>query len=177
MTTMACQLAAVAVAMETGLTMRIDHTQRPTLREVGPPRILIVEDDVHLADNLRELVELLGYHAIALTSAEEALVEVAEARVDFVVTDLRLPGMSGAEFLISLRALGKNIPSVITTAWILDAEAEAFSHSNETEILSKPIDIQRLVSLMRGALEPRAQGIVLSAVPRLGRWSGCSSRR
>lgn len=127
--------------------------------EVTPCRVLIVEDDPPLAENLQEIVELLGYQTVVVPSAEAALTEICERRVDFIVTDHRLPGMSGAAFLRSLRATGRTIPSVMATAWIADPEADEAAQGGLMEVLGKPIDIPHLLSLLRTTLGPTTPDI------------------
>jgi two-component system response regulator GlrR len=110
-------------------------------------RVLVVEADPSLAENLQEIVELFGCETIAVPSAEAALAELGAGRVDFIVTGHRLPGMSGAALLRLVQSAGKAIPSVMTT-WIADQETEDAHQSGLTEVLSKPVDIPRLLSLL-----------------------------
>jgi CheY-like chemotaxis protein len=119
----------------------------------APRRVLIVEADASLAENLQEIVEIFGCETVAVPSGEAALAEVAARRVDFIVTAHRLPGMSGAALLRALRSAGKAIPSAMT-AWIADPETEEASQSGLTEVLSKPIDIQGLLALIRRSPGP-----------------------
>ncbi|HVV48353.1 MAG TPA: response regulator [Polyangia bacterium] len=121
-------------------------------------RVLIVEDDPALAENLQEIIGMLGHEAVAVPSAEAALAEIDEHHVDFILTDHRLPGMSGAALLRALRTTGRTIPSIMATAWIADPDADEASQAGLTEVLSKPIDIQRLLSLIRAALGPASSG-------------------
>ena len=116
--------------------------------------MLIVEDHEPLAENLCEIVAMLGYDARAVPSAEAALVEIVQEHVDFIVTDHRLPGMSGAALLLAVRSLGKRIPAVMTTAWVVDEPTETAWHSEMTEVMSKPIDIEGLLLVIRRTLGP-----------------------
>ena len=118
-------------------------------------RVLVVEDDPSLAENLQEIIESFGCETIAVPSAEAALAEIGARHVDFIVTAHRLPGMSGAALLHALLSAGKAIPSAMTT-WIADQETEDACQSGLTEVLSKPIDIPRLLSLIRRAPGPGA---------------------
>ncbi len=58
-------------------------------------RVLVVDDNVALAENIVELLELVGYVVEIAASAEEALPKVLEGRVAFIVTDYLLPGLMG----------------------------------------------------------------------------------
>jgi CheY-like chemotaxis protein len=124
-----------------------------TEADAAPRRVLVVEDDPSLAENLQEIVEIFGCEPVAVPSAEAALAEIGARRVDFIVTAHRLPGMSGAALLAALRSAGRTIPSAMTT-WIADQETEDAFQSGLTEVLSKPIDIPRLRSLIRRSPGP-----------------------
>lgn len=131
---------------ETGLARRPDGSA------TGSPRVLIVEDDQALSDNLREILEMFGYETQAVPCAESALVEIGRAPVDFIVTDHRLPGMNGAALLLAVQSLGRRIPAVITTAWIADEATENAVQTSMTVVMTKPIDIEGLLSVIRRAL-------------------------
>ena len=62
----------------------------------GPKRILIVDDSVGLAENIAEILELDGHVPIVAASAEEALANTEPPPPEVIVTDYRLPGLSGA---------------------------------------------------------------------------------
>lgn len=123
-----------------------------------PARILFVEDNVSLGENLCEIVGISGYDAAAVTCAEAALAEIATKRVDLVVTDHRLPEMTGASLLTTLRSIGNRLPAVIVTEWVSDDAAETARRTG-TEVLSKPIDIKRLLSVIEKQLAGKASSI------------------
>jgi two-component system response regulator AtoC len=127
-----------ALAREPDVPAEVDAARR---------RVLVVEADPSLAENLREIGEIHGCETVAVPSAEAALAEIATGRIDFIITGHRLPGMSGTAMLRALRSTGRLIPSVMTT-WISDQETEDAHQSGLTEVLSKPIDIPRLLSLI-----------------------------
>lgn len=140
-------LSAVAGA-ELGQARRPDSS-RGFLR-----RVLVVEDHEPLAENLCEIIEQCGYDALAVPSAEAALEAMVQEPFDFIVTDHHLSGMSGAALLLAVRSLGKRIPAVITTAWIADDATETAGGSAMTDVMSKPLDIEAFLSVIRRALGP-----------------------
>ena len=73
-------------------------------------RILLVEDNFDFADNLQELCSFRGMEAVAASSGEAALELVAGGeRFDVMLTDLRLPGISGVQLITQLRALEREL--------------------------------------------------------------------
>ena len=81
-------------------------------------RILVVEDEEHLAEGLRFNLEAEGYEveiaAVGLSAAD--LLSARERAVDLVILDLMLPGISGFEVLRRARATGDFVPVLILTA-------------------------------------------------------------
>ena len=71
---------------------------------IGARKILVVDDNVPLAENLAEIFELDGHTTQIAASAEEAFAKALENEPDVVVTDYRLPGMNGAALVKHLRA-------------------------------------------------------------------------
>ena len=66
-------------------------------------RILVVDDNVALAENIAEVFEFEGFHPLVAASAEQALALTLARDLAAVITDLRLPGLDGAELVARLR--------------------------------------------------------------------------
>jgi len=81
------------------------------------PRILVVDDDPHVA---RTLVDLLGFHgheAERAESGEQGLERLQQKAFDLVILDVRLPGMSGFETCARIReTIGPSLPVIMLTA-------------------------------------------------------------
>ncbi|MEP6651934.1 MAG: response regulator, partial [Myxococcales bacterium] len=82
----------------------------------GGRAVLIVDDNVALAANIGEVLESAGYVVEIAASAEEALLSAFSGQVAFIVTDYRLPGLTGAELIVSVRMRGQKIRAVIISA-------------------------------------------------------------
>lgn len=65
--------------------------------------ILCVDDEPHILSSLRRLLKPCGYQFLGASSAEEAIARLAEEKVDLIISDMRMPGMQGAEFLAIAR--------------------------------------------------------------------------
>ena len=64
-----------------------------------PRRVLIINNNVDLADNIAEILQMEGHATEVAVSAEDALSKTLSTQPDVVVTDYRLPGISGAAFV------------------------------------------------------------------------------
>ena len=79
-------------------------------------RILVIEDDLHLADNLRNALEKERYSVDLCHDGEAGLFHITEYPLDMAVVDLGLPKIDGIELINKARAQGITIPILILTA-------------------------------------------------------------
>lgn len=117
-------------------------------------RILIVEDE----DKLRRVVELqlkaAGFEVDQAGSAEEGL-KLAE-RADLILTDLRLPGMTGIELLTKIRLESSRTPVVVMTAFGTIENAVEAMKAGAVDFLPKPFSLDHLMAVVEKALEVRS---------------------
>lgn len=107
-------------------------------------RVLIVEDEPDLADNLLEVLAEFGAVGEVVTSAEAALARLTRAEYRGVITDFRLPGMTGVELLLEMRRRGIELPVVLTSAFMDHHTTLAAEEAGALDVLGKPLDLQRL---------------------------------
>ena len=112
-------------------------------------RILIVEDNLEFADNLAEILRGEGYDVQCAPSAEQALQFADRSDFDGVVTDIRLPAMSGLELIAELARLKPALPVVVISALCEPSLAERATRAGARSCLAKPIKIKTLLSVMR----------------------------
>lgn len=113
-------------------------------------RLLIVDDNAALAENLKELFTDEGYDAVAVGTAKEALKE-AKRGFDLAVVDVRLPDMPGTTLLPRLRALQPGSESVVVTANAdLDSAIEAMK-GGAFSYLTKPVRTEELILTVQRA--------------------------
>jgi DNA-binding NtrC family response regulator len=125
-------------------------------------RVLFVEDDACLRDVLVDVAEMNGYTAEGVASAEAALGRLAAEPFDLLVTDITLPGMSGLELLPLCRQLRPDIRMITLTGHgTIDAAVEAMKRG-ATDFLTKPVNLDMLLSTIRVAAE---RGFQLSTAP------------
>jgi CheY-like chemotaxis protein len=80
-------------------------------------RILVVDDNVMLVRLACDILCTEGYHAVPATSAAEALEAFEKEEFDLLVTDFRMPGMSGLELARAIRDRNPQFPIIIMTAY------------------------------------------------------------
>jgi len=117
--------------------------------------ILVVEDE----PKLRRLLELQladsGFRARTAESAEAGLKLASEEPFDLVVTDFKLPGMTGLEFLQALKRVNANLPVVIMTAYGTVETAVDAMKAGASDYVLKPFSLAELVLVIRKELATR----------------------
>ncbi|MCG5051958.1 MAG: response regulator [Myxococcales bacterium] len=128
-----------------------------------PRRILVVDDHVELAENIAEILDGEGYTTAVAESAEAALACVPAARFDALITDYRLPGLSGADLISTLMQQGRSLPAVVMSAYT-DPHTIALARSAGARlVLPKPVDIESLLTALRDILRTGADAAPLEA--------------
>ncbi|HET9450273.1 MAG TPA: response regulator, partial [Aggregicoccus sp.] len=85
-------------------------------------RFLLLDDNRAFAENLAEILEDSGHEATVVTSGEEALAAARERRYDALLTDMRMPVMSGAELVHRIRSVDPGLPALVVTAYSGDED-------------------------------------------------------
>ena len=115
----------------------------------GPLTVFLVEDDASVRDSLALMLGLSGYATAAYADAESFLAAWRAEWSGCVVTDLRLPGMSGLELQAALRSRGAALPVIVITAHGDVPSARVAFRAAALDFLEKPFDDAQL----RAAIE------------------------
>ena len=120
-------------------------------------RILVVEDELHLAEGLRFNLEAEGYEVEVVDTGEAALdlLLPGDHRFDVVVLDIMLPGKDGFTVMRELRHAGQFIPTLMLTArGHADDILQGFE-AGADDYLTKPFELSILIARIRGLLRRR----------------------
>ena len=118
-----------------------------------PAHIMIVDDEINIREALAIMLEKRGHQARTTATAEEALEVLAAAPADLVLTDLKMPGMSGLEFLHKVKDKWPDTEVLVMTAFgSIDTAIEAM-RGGAYDYLTKPIDRERFPIVVEKALE------------------------
>ncbi len=117
------------------------------------PRILIADDDANLRWVLTTQLEDAGYEVAAAADGEQALAAIEREPPALLLTDLKMPGLSGIALLRRARAIDPELPVIIITAFgSIESAVEAVK-AGAYDYLTKPIDYDELVLVVGRALE------------------------
>lgn len=113
--------------------------------------ILVVDDDIDLAETICDALRLRGYAAVACASAGEAIAQL-EARVfELLLSDISMPGMSGYDLLKQVRDRWPSLPSILMTA--MQGGLPPSRGDMMATVLHKPLSFDELVAAIEAALE------------------------
>jgi DNA-binding NtrC family response regulator len=119
--------------------------------------VLLVEDDAHLLASLRRMLRAEPYTLLVASAPSEALGVLASHPVDVLITDQRMPGMSGVEFLSRVRARYPHVVSMMVTGHADVATAIRAINSGEVyRLFTKPCEAGTLAIAIRQALQHKA---------------------
>jgi DNA-binding response OmpR family regulator len=130
--------------------------------------VLVVEDEVNIANVVRIALERDGHRVIAVRTGEEALAELPRHPVSLIVLDLGLPGMDGLEVCRRVRA-GSSLPIIMLTARDEEADRVAGLELGADDYVPKPFSPRELAArvkavLRRSTAAPRADELELADV-------------
>ena len=122
----------------------------------NPPVISIIDDDGSVRAATRNLVRSLGYIVHSFASAEDFLRSPYLNDTSCVITDVRMPAMSGLDLQAHLLATGKTFPFIFVTAFSVDSDRDRALKAGATCFLSKPFDGEILIECLETALAQTA---------------------
>src|SRR5215471_16378417 len=117
-------------------------------------RVLVVEDEVHLAEGLRFNLEAEGYQAEVVGDGESATAKLLERKepFDLVVLDIMLPGKDGFTVVSELRTARNYVPVLMLTARGRPEDVLKGFASGADDYLAKPFDLSILLARLQGLL-------------------------
>jgi DNA-binding response OmpR family regulator len=130
-------------------------------------RILVVEDDMQIARNLRDYLEVAGFEVTMVFDGSAALASVRGDRPDLVVLDLGLPGMDGLDVARELRRTSAT-PIVMLTARGEESDRIVGLELGADDYLVKPFSPKELVARVRAVLRRTSGAIAGAQVLRAG---------
>ena len=115
--------------------------------------VVVVDDDDSMRSAVQDLLEAVGLPARGFASAEEFLSSGKQHETACLITDIRMPGMSGLELQAQLNADHCRIPTIFITAHGDAKMRMQAMRAGAMEFLAKPFDDEALLESVRAALE------------------------
>jgi len=115
--------------------------------------ILHVDDETSIGLILQDTLERAGHEPISARSVPEALQYLARGGIDLIISDYRMPGLTGLEFLALLQREGYDVPLIMLTGYASIEHAVAAIKSGAVDYITKPIRPEQLQMAVDQALE------------------------
>lgn len=130
----------------------------PLAPEPRPPSILIVDDEPDILESLGDLftAAIAGVKVLTAASGDAGLKHLEAGAVDLIVSDFKMPGMNGLQFLEKARAMAPTVPRIMMTAFPdLDIAVSAINDARIETFFSKPLDPDKVLAVVQGILRDR----------------------
>lgn len=117
-------------------------------------RVLAVDDDALVLMSTAMMLEEMGHEVVEATSGDDALRELEAGRVDVVVTDFMMPGMTGYELMQKIRARTPDLPVLIVSGFVnLPHDVQ-----RNVPLLPKPFGEAQLAAAIRQVVQQKGLG-------------------
>ncbi len=115
--------------------------------------ILVVDDELSMRQFLKILLEKEGYKITTAAEGSEALALATQQPFDLVISDIRMPGMSGLELLAQLKQAKADIGVIMITAFASPDDAVAAMKNGAFDYITKPFNVDEIKSVIRAVLK------------------------
>lgn len=117
--------------------------------------ILIIDDEKNIREGLGTALELEGYGVKLAENGEVGLKLIEKGDIDLVITDLRMPGISGEEVIAKVAGESPGVPVIVLTGHGSIDSAVTAMRNGAYDFLTKPLNLDRLILIVKRALAGR----------------------
>jgi DNA-binding NtrC family response regulator len=110
--------------------------------------LLVVDDNLSMAESLRDVLELKGFIAYGVNSGIDALTTLREHPVNVMLTDVIMPEMDGVALYRAAKKIYPKLTTILMTAYSADVLIQQGMKEGIKTVLNKPVDMELLVSLI-----------------------------
>ncbi len=116
------------------------------------PRILIVDDEPEIREELAEYLTGKGYRVIVAGDGPEGLAKFRAEACDLAITDMKMPGMAGDEVIRHLREIAPGLPVVVLTGHYATKDVADAKRAGAAAVFNKPIKLRSLHDALKTLL-------------------------
>ena len=114
--------------------------------------VLVVDDDIRLRKLCTAFLQREGYSVATAENAEQALEQVQASPFDLVLTDLKMPGMSGQELVRRLQLIQSDLLVIVMSGSLDAGEKAEFATREMYEFVEKPFNMKELQDMVKKVL-------------------------
>jgi two-component system response regulator PilR (NtrC family) len=116
-------------------------------------RVLVVDDEPSMREFLEIMLAQDGFEVSAASTGEEGYRKFREGEPDLIITDVKMPGMSGLDLIREIHSVDQHVPIIAITAYASAGDALRAVREGAYDYLSKPFQVEDLRIVIRNALE------------------------
>ena len=138
------------------LDAAVFHAQKTAIKDKnnnGKHHILVVDDEQDLCRHIKRELDKEGYHTEAVYTGEECVDYFKKNKVDVLITDIRMPRISGLEMLEQCRVITDDFASIIITGHGDHETAKKSLKLGACDYLKKPISLEELITAVKKGIE------------------------
>ena len=124
--------------------------------ETEPATLLVADDDPAVRQSLERTLTREGYRVLLASDGQAALERLQGGGIDLVLSDLKMPGLTGLELLRAAKIVAPEVDVIMLTAFDTVEEAVKAMKEGASDFLTKPFQRAQLIRVIRQALERRA---------------------
>src|SRR3954468_15293246 len=133
----------------------MNATATETPAERRSPRILVVDDERSMREMLAILLKREGYEVLVAENGKAAIATLEKEQVDILISDIKMPDLSGVEVLRAAKRIDQDILGIMMTAFASTETAVEAMRLGACDYLSKPFDVDLLKMKVREKIENR----------------------
>lgn len=118
-------------------------------------KLLVIDDEPVIREGVRRILESGSYHVETFSSGQAALERIKQEEFDLVITDLKMPGMSGMEVLKAIKEIQPDLPVIFITGYSSVDSAVEVMKLGAVDYIAKPFTPEEMLSTVKLALEQR----------------------
>lgn len=115
--------------------------------------ILLIDDDEFLLDSMKQMLDFEYSDVVAVESAEKAVEALKSKKFDLCVTDYKMTGMNGAEFVKLIRSEGNSTPVILISGVLEGGDIKEAMTLGASRFLAKPFEILTFLDLVEVQLK------------------------
>jgi DNA-binding NtrC family response regulator len=136
-------------------------------------RILVVDDEANMLGLFKKILEKEGYEVVTAGSGEEAIERLEKEGFDLLISDLKMPGLSGIELVRQAKKLSPTLPCIVLTAYGTIESAVSAMKEGAYDYLTKPVNNDEIRMVVKKAIDMyRLTREVEQLRGNVGLWSG-----
>ena len=119
--------------------------------------ILIVDDELSMREFLQIMLEKEGHHVITAENGDQGLQIIADHSFDLVISDIKMPGISGLDLLSAIKDQDNTLPCIMITAFASPEDAITAMKFGAFDYITKPFKVDEIRAIINSALKNKRQ--------------------